>query len=109
MRKFLGLCAGLAFVLAVVLSGSADAKVGAKCGGSSSLKCGKHEFCEKPTGSCFFPDGEGTCVKVPVVCPFAKKGAAIVAPVCGCNNKTYGNDCLREHAKVSKSHDGKCF
>jgi hypothetical protein len=46
---------------------------------------------------------------VPVVCPFAKKGAAIVAPVCGCNNKTYGNDCLRQHAKVSKSHDGKCF
>ena len=109
MRKFLGLCAALAFVLAVALSGSADAKVGAKCGGSSSLKCGKHEFCEKPTGSCFFPDGEGTCVRVPVVCPFVKKGAAIVAPVCGCNNKTYGNDCLREHAKVSKSHDGKCF
>ena len=43
------------------------------------------------------------------VASIAKKGAAIVAPVCGCNNKTYGNDCLRQHAKVSKSHDGKCF
>ena len=46
---------------------------------------------------------------MPVVYLFAKKGAAIVVPVCGCNNKTYGNDFLREHAKVSKMHDGKCF
>ena len=109
MSKLLGICAALAFALSIALSSGADAKVGAKCGGFAGLKCGKNEFCEKPTGTCFFADGEGTCVRVPVVRPFAKKGAAIVAPVCGCNNKTYGNDCLREHAKVSKAHDGKCW
>ena len=108
MRKFLGLCAALAFALAIALANSASAKVGAACGGFAGLKCGPHEFCEKPTGTCFIPDIQGTCVRVPVVCPFVSK-AAIVAPVCGCNTKTYGNDCLRQHAKVSKAHDGKCW
>ena len=107
MRKFLGICAALAVALAIGLANSANAKVGAPCGGFAGLKCGPHEFCEKPTGSCLIPEIQGTCLRVPVVCPFAKK-ADIVAPVCGCNNKTYGNDCLRQHAKVSKAYDGKC-
>jgi hypothetical protein len=109
MRKFLGLCAALAFALVIGLSSGASAKVGAKCGGFPGLKCGLHEFCEKPPGTCGIIDMQGTCVRVPVVCPFAKKEAAVILPVCGCNMKTYGNDCLRQHAKVSKAHDGKCY
>ena len=60
MRKFLGLCAALAFALVIGLSNGASAKVGAKCGGFAGLTCGPHEFCEKPTGQCFFADGEVT-------------------------------------------------
>jgi Kazal-type serine protease inhibitor domain len=109
MARLLAICVALIFALSIALTSSAGAKVGATCGGIAGVKCGPHEFCEKPPGTCTIIDMQGTCVRVPVVCPFAKKEAAIVAPVCGCNMKTYGNDCLRQHAKVSKAHDGKCY
>jgi len=103
MPKFWGICAALTLALLLGLSSAASAKVGAKCGGFAGFACGKGEFCQRPTGICFFPDIEGTCVRVPRFCPL------IFLPVCGCDGKTYSNDCVRERAKVSKAHDGKCF
>jgi|SRR5271155_2774421 hypothetical protein len=104
MSKFLGFCSALAFALLVGLSSTPGvAAVGAKCGGFIGLTCGPHEFCQRPPGICFFPDIEGTCVTVPFVC------GKIYLPVCGCDGKTYGNDCERQQAKVSLAHDGKCW
>lgn len=80
----------------------ASAKVGDSCGGFiGNVLCGPGEFCQHAPGQCttFLP---GACARVPQLCPH------IYRPVCGCNGKTYANDCIRMHAKVSKRHDGKC-
>jgi hypothetical protein len=44
---------------------------------------------------------------VPRLC-FARKKSKSFQPVCGCNSKTYSNDCFRRAQRVAKSHDGKC-
>src|SRR6185369_1141754 len=58
------------------------------------------DFCAKDTGKC---DDAGVCAAKPQICP-----KQIVAPVCGCNGKTYNNNCLAHAAGVSIKHDGKC-
>jgi hypothetical protein len=47
-------------------------------------------------------DAFGVCTKIPTVCP------SLWAPVCGCDGKTYGNDCARQVASMSKAADGEC-
>ena len=91
---------------AILLSGASIspslAKVGAKCGGIIGVICGPRQFCEYPPGTCHVPDMQGTCVLKPRIC------SEIFLPVCGCNGKTYPNDCLRQAAGVSLAHPGKC-
>ncbi|MCC6997818.1 MAG: hypothetical protein IT370_24590 [Deltaproteobacteria bacterium] len=66
--------------------------------GACSPACGPGTFCDQP--SCF---GPGTCVAIPVIC------TREFAPVCGCDNQTYGNDCNRRMKGLSKAHDGECL
>jgi hypothetical protein len=75
---------------------------GKQCSGLPGIPCDAGLFCQKKPGTCAVIDASGICTRVPKICP------KIVRPVCGCDNKTYNNDCERQQAMVSLAHNGKC-
>ena len=82
---------------------------GQPCGGAAGAACDKGLWCEPAAGKCASQSGAqpGTCVAVPKLC-IVRKHSKSFQPVCGCNSKTYSNDCFRRAYRIGKSHDGKC-
>lgn len=97
-RKWLMLAA-VGAALAWTAAASDAANVGQRCG--SSVTCDAGLWCEPAAGSCDAA-AAGHCVKVPEVC------TEVFKPVCGCNGRTYPNDCHRRMDRQTKRHEGQC-
>ena len=82
---------------------SAAAARGKTCGGLfPNMVCGPGSSCQMKPGTCKVIDNQGTCTTIAVRCTRERR------PVCGCDGKTYNNDCLRLTAGVNLDHKGAC-
>lgn len=76
---------------------------GRTCGGIQGTGCPSGQFCDViPPRACNGADLPGICRIVSEVC------AEIHQPVCGCDGRTYGNNCSRRAARVQLDHEGAC-
>jgi hypothetical protein len=72
------------------------------CGGPDKITCNSALFCRREAGQCGAEEAKGSCEKAPAFC------IRIHRPVCGCNGKTYPNECEARHVKVAVDYAGPC-
>jgi hypothetical protein len=81
---------------------SSPAPDGSRCGTRGVTKdCAPGSYCAYQS-ACGATDAGGTCTKRPTIC------TKILAPVCGCDGKTYASACTAASAGVSVARKGDC-
>jgi hypothetical protein len=65
-----------------------------------AAQCDAKQYCALATGQC--SSSQGKCAAMPAGCDL------MYAPVCGCDKKTYGNDCAAAMAGISVAATGEC-
>ncbi|HEX6903482.1 MAG TPA: Kazal-type serine protease inhibitor domain-containing protein [Thermoanaerobaculia bacterium] len=96
------LCTVLTLALFAGAESPVVAQTGETCGGIAGLKCPEGQACKFEFGKCNTADLAGVCVTVPATCP--KQGPRI----CGCDGKTYTNECELLKAGVQPDKQGAC-
>lgn len=87
---------------AASVSVASDGPCGEACGGLEGLSCPDGQYCNIADGSCGAADQTGECTAIPDVCTDE------FVPVCGCDDRTYGNACEAAAAGVSVLREGAC-
>ena len=95
-----GIASGSAW--AATASGPNSANLDEPCGGPNHITCNSALYCQLPAGQCSAADVPGVCAKAPDFC------MRVSRPVCGCNGKTYPNECEARHAKTAIDTTGAC-
>lgn len=81
----------------------ADAPTEVACGGFVGGGCADGSWCDVTVANaCNGADLPGVCKPVGQLC------SQVYLPVCGCDGKTYANDCERLQAHVQRAYDGAC-
>jgi hypothetical protein len=89
--------------VSVASQGACEEDTAQSCGGLFGQACSADSFCNFELAEfCGAADAAGTCEPMPEFCP------AVVDPVCGCDNRTYNNECEANRAGVAAAALGPC-